>query len=124
MPAKKSAADARKRRGRPVQPDAMSHDKPVQFRASAEQKGRWEDGAATAGQSFSDWARDGLDAWLDVTARAAELSVNPPALLAEAFEHHARVRVVLAELRGTKSLTANEERLLRLLAPVEWVRRA
>lgn len=123
MPPKKPASPPKRGRGRPPEPDALSHDKPIQFRAFADQKTRWEEGAAAAEQSFSEWAREGLDAWLDVTKRAGELETSPAALLDEVFENDARVRAVLAELRGLKSLSKNEERLLRLLAPTEWARR-
>jgi len=121
---KKAAAPPKRGRGRPSEPDAISHDKPIQFRAAADKKTRWEGAAAAAGQSFSVWAREGLDGWIDLTKRADQLAANPRTLLAEAYEDHLRVRQAVAELRGLKTLSPTEERLLRILAPAEWARRA
>ncbi len=126
MTAKKPDAGTTTKRGkgRPSDPDAISHDKPIQFRAGADKKTRWETAAATSGDSFSEWAREGLEAWMDLTKRADELGANPRVLLTEALENHLRVRGAVAELRQTKTLSPTEERLLRILAPVEWARRS
>lgn len=122
--AKKSTAPAPARGvGRPIDPDALRRDKPVQFRAPGDKKERWEQAAGAAGESFSKWAREGLDAWIDVGTRAGELEVNPHSLLTEALENHGRVMAAVAELRGVKTLSKTEERLLRILAPAEWARR-
>jgi hypothetical protein len=127
MPAKKKPAAkpaAKRGRGRPSNPEAISHDQPVQFRAASDKKTRWEETAGAAGRSFSDWARDGLDAWVDLTKRAAELEADPRALLVEALEDHLRVRGAVAELRRMKTLSTADERLLRILSPVEWAKRS
>jgi len=122
--AKKSAAAAPKRGpGRPTDPEAFRRDKPVQFRAPGDKTERWEQAADAAGVSFSKWAREGLDAWIDVVTRAGELEVDPRTLLAEALENHGRVMAAAAALRGTKTLSKTEERLLSILAPTEWARR-
>jgi hypothetical protein len=109
--------------GRPQDPDALRREKPVQFRTPADKKERWERSANDLEQSFSEWARDGLDAWVDVSTRAAEVGMQPRILVAEALADQLRVRSVLAELRTAKTLSAMEERLLRILAPAEWSRR-
>jgi len=122
--AKKTATAPPKRGpGRPTDPDALRREKPIQFRAPGEKKERWEQAAGAAGESFSEWAREGLDAWIDVVKRAGELEVNPRTLLGEVFENHGRVMAALAELRASKTLSKTEERLLRILAPAEWARR-
>jgi hypothetical protein len=109
--------------GRPQDPDALRRDKPIQFRTPADKKERWERTANGLKQSFSEWARDGLDAWVDVSTRAAEVGMEPRILVAEALADQLRVRSALAELRESKTLSPMEERLLRILAPAEWSRR-
>lgn len=123
---KKSAATATAKRGpgRPIDPDSISRDTPLHFRVGADKKARWEAAAAASAQKLSEWAREGLDAWIDVTHRAGELRANPRSLLAEALENHVRVRAAVAELRDAKALSPTEERLLRILAPAEWARRS
>jgi hypothetical protein len=128
MTAKKDAAGKTPARrapgaGRPKDPDALRRGKPIQFRAPDDKKERWERAADDSKQSFSEWARDGLDAWLDVSARAAEVGTQPRILVAEALADQLRVRSALAELRASKILSPTEERLLRILAPADWSRR-
>ncbi len=91
--------------------------------AKTARKPRWEATAAASGHSFSEWAREGLDAWIHLTERADKLRANPRVLLIEALEDHLRVRAAVAELQEAKTLSPTEKRLLRILAPVEWARR-
>lgn len=72
--------------------------------------------------SEADWAREGLDVWMWLCDAAKKLNVNPDELAREAVEDHARVRAAVAELTPASSLSAREERVLRVLAPSEWAR--
>jgi hypothetical protein len=91
-----------------------------QLRVTSEQRAPWQASAAASGQSESEWARDGLDAWVRFCARAAELGTNPQQLVDAALEDHARVRAAVAELASVRSLSKTESRLFRILAPAEW----
>ncbi len=93
-----------------------------QLRVTTEQRTPWHAAALASGQSESEWARDGLDAWVRFCARAAELGTNPQQLVDAALEDHARVRAAVAELASARSLSKTESRLFRILAPVEWAR--
>jgi hypothetical protein len=91
--------------------------------ADEQQRKRWQESAETQAQAESKWARDGLDAWVGVCARARELNANPRELLETALADHARVRAALAELLSARSISDTERnRLLRVLAPTEWAR--
>ena len=93
-----------------------------QLRVTSEQRAPWQASATASGQSESEWARDGLDAWVRFCARAAELGTNPQQLVDAALEDHARVRAAVAELASVRSLSKTESRLFRILAPAEWAR--
>jgi len=95
-----------------------------QFRVTDDrQRDRWQASAREQAQSESKWARDGLDGWATVCARAVELAVNPRELLEAALDAYVRVRATVAELEGAKSISdGDRSRLLRVLAPSEWAR--
>jgi hypothetical protein len=93
-----------------------------QLRVTAEQRAPWQASALASGQSESEWARDGLDAWVRFSARAAEMGTNPQQLVDAALEDHARVRAAVAELATARSLSTTANRLFRILAPAEWAR--
>jgi len=118
-PARKRAPGA----GRPMDPEGMRREKPIQFRAFGEDKERWEGSARDARVSFSKWARDGLDAWTKLVTHATELGISPETLLADLLENHARVRSAVTEFGVSRELSKTEERVLRILAPAEWARR-
>ena len=109
------------RRGRPPRASEPARET-FQFRVTAEQRAPWQAAAEVRGQSESEWARDGLDAWVVLCERAAELGVEPRDMVPEAIEAHARVRAAVDELAGGRTLTTREARLLRVLAPMAWAR--
>jgi len=79
-----------------------------QLRVTTEQRAPWQSSAAARGQSESEWARDGLDAWVRFCDRAAQLGMDPRELVDVALSDHARVRdaidqLVRAELRARRS---------------------
>jgi hypothetical protein len=116
---KTRAATAKRGPGRPVVGDEPAR-KTFQLRVSDGQRAPWRDAAEKRKQGESEWAREGLDAWARVNARAAELNTDPDLLFDEALEAHARVRAVVDELRGKRALTEEEARIFRLLAPRDW----
>jgi hypothetical protein len=93
-----------------------------QLRVTTEQRAPWQASALASGQSESEWAREGLDAWASFCARATELGTNPRELVDVALEDHARVRAAVAELATVSTLSPTESRLFRVLAPSEWAR--
>lgn len=114
---------ARRNRGAGRPPTAGTPARETfQLRVTTEQRAPWQAAALASGQSESEWARDGLDAWVRFCARAAEMGANPQQLVDVALEDHARVRAAVAELATTRSLSTTENRLFRILAPAEWAR--
>jgi hypothetical protein len=95
-----------------------------QLRVTVGQRRSWHEAARAAGQTESEWAREGLDAWMIVSGHAAELGVNPIDLLRAALDDHARVRAAVAELASVPSRSPGEDRVFRLLAPAAWSRLA
>lgn len=116
---KAKARTATVRRGAPSLGDAAARET-FQFRVTSAQRAPWRAAAERRGKSESDWAREGLDAWVTASARAAELKTDPDLLFSEALDAHARVRAVVDELRAKRTLTDEEARIFRLLAPREW----
>lgn len=112
---------APRRLGRPVSPAAARET--FQLRVTGAQRQPWQDAAQSCHLTESEWAREGLDAWARVCRRAAELGLEPAGLVTDALEDHARVRAAVAELAAARSLSTNERRLLRVLAPAAWARR-
>jgi hypothetical protein len=53
--------------------------------------------------SESEWARSGLDAWVEICDCAAELGVAPRELVQQALKDHVRVRSAIAALCATSS---------------------
>ena len=107
--------------GRPPLAGAPARET-FQLRVTTEQRSRWQTSALASGQSESEWAREGLDAWVRFCERAAEMGTNPQQLVDAAIEDHARVRAAVAELATARSLSTTESRLFRILAPTEWAR--
>lgn len=96
---------------------------PLQVRADAEERARWRSAAETTHQPESQWVREALDMWSDVTARASRAGVDAPSLVRDALENHAKARAAVAELQAAKVLSESEQRVLRILAPSEWAER-
>jgi len=114
----KEAEPAKRGRGRPPSPTAKREQ--FQFRATKTDQEPWRKSAEAMHQDNSDWARNGLDAWVTVCDRARDLGVNPQDLIKAALEDHARVRAAVAELLAARSpMSKVEARVLRVLAPLE-----
>jgi uncharacterized protein (DUF1778 family) len=60
----------------------MPKDDRFEIRTTGDQRDRWKLAAQEQGQDASAFARDALDAWTKICARARELGMEPRDLLA------------------------------------------
>jgi hypothetical protein len=60
----------------------MAKEDRFEFRTTTDQRERWKLEAEEQGQDASAFARDALDAWMKICARARELGMEPRDLLA------------------------------------------
>ncbi len=56
-----------------------------QFRTTEQERARWRAAAALREQDESKFARDALDAWVEICQEAARLGMTPSDLLARAL---------------------------------------
>jgi uncharacterized protein (DUF1778 family) len=105
-------------RGRP----STGKDDNMNIRVDPAARAVWRNAAETKQQRESEFVRQGLDAWASVTLQAHELGMDARTLIDEAIEDRCRVRAALAELRRA-TLSATEQRVLRILDPADWAKR-
>jgi hypothetical protein len=91
------ASDAPGKAGRPPKAGTAARET-FQLRVTTEQRVPWQASAEARGQSESEWARDGLDAWVRICNRATQLGMDPRELVDVALTDHARVRDAIDQL--------------------------
>ena len=126
---KRAGAGGRPRSGSTTDPrEALE---PLHVRVGVDQRARWRasvaecDAAGFDERTESAWVRAGLEAFAEVCAVAVRDQIPPAELAARLLEQHDRVRVLLAQLetdQARRALTAEEDRVFRVVAPAQWER--
>lgn len=104
---------------------------PLHVRVGVDQRARWRASVAEcADAGFSErtesaWVRAGLEAFAELCAVAVREQTAPGELAAGALQAHDRVRRLVGQLEADaakRALSADEDRILRALSPVDWER--